>query len=161
MSSWFSSTAQKWQDEDMCAVWVLSPASNESDALGFFTLSAHQIIPGNVARADKAADPNNRAWVNNLQHPYPAQLLGKFALDRSRHGTGLGDILMLSVYAKHVEAADASGAKFLVLDAREESLVRHYRDRYGFVRSGFAGEVAQMYRPTAVIREELQRAFAE
>ncbi|EQM81876.1 N-acetyltransferase [Microbacterium maritypicum] len=156
MSSWFCNTARNWQAEDMCAVWVLSPADNESDPLGFFTLSAHQIIPGNIARNDKATDPENRRWANNLRQPYPAQLLGKFALDRSQHGKGLGKMLMLSVYAKHLEAADAAGAKYLVLDAREDRLVRYYTDEYGFVRSGFAGEVAQMYRPTAIIREELR-----
>lgn len=160
MSKWFCGTALRWQNEDMCAVWVLSPANNESDALGFFTLSAHQIIPGNVDKSDKAAEPSNKAWVNNLQQPYPAQLLGKFALERSQQGSGLGAVLMLCVYAKHVEVAEVSGAKFLVLDARGDKLVQYYRENYGFVRSEFAGDLAQMYRPTAIIRAELDRAFA-
>lgn len=155
MDKWFCETALKWQREDMCAVWVLSPLDQPADPLGFFTLSAHQIIPSNVNKAHKAADASNKSWVNNLQKAFPAQLLGKFALDGSQQGKGLGQVLMLCVYAKHLEAADAAGAKFLVVDVQEDDLVSYYSERYGFVRSGFAGEAAQMYRPTSVIRQEL------
>ena len=160
MSKWFCETALKWQREDMCQVWVLSPADNTSDALGFFTLSAHQIIPGNVAKDDKATDPDNKSWVNGLRHPYPAQLLGKFALDESQQGKGLGELLMLCAYAKHVSAADVAGAKFLVLDVRDERLVSYYHESFSFVRSSLVGDTAQMYRPTSAIRADLEAILA-
>lgn len=160
MDKWFCETALKWQREDMCAVWVLSPATNATDPLGFFTLSAHQIIPGNVNKSHKSADASNKSWVNNLGCPFPAQLLGKFALDKSQQGRMLGQMLMVCVYAKHIEAADAAGAKFLVSDVQEDDLVAYYRDQFKFVRSGLVGEMAQMYRPTWVIREELEQALA-
>lgn len=159
MDKWFCQTAIKWQREDMCAVWVLSPADNATDPLGFFTLSAHQIIPSNVDKRHKAADGSNKSWVNNLQQPFPAHLLGKFALDGSQQGKGLGQILMTCVYAKHVEAADAAGVKFLVVDVQEGDLVTYYSERFGFVRSGLVGETAQMYRPTSVIRQELDEVL--
>lgn len=159
MDKWFCQTAMKWQREDMCAVWVLSPADNATDPLGFFTLSAHQIIPSNVDKSDKAAEASNKSWVNNLQQPFPAQLLGKFALDQSQQGKGLGQILMTCVYAKYVEAADAAGAKFLVVDVQEDDLVTYYRERFGFVQSRLVGEMAQMYRPTLVIRQDLDGAL--
>ncbi|RAX22764.1 hypothetical protein DRB06_03505 [Actinomyces sp. Z5] len=160
MDRWLSDTALKWQREDMCAVWVLSPASDDTDVWGFFTLSAHQIIPSNVAKTDKAFVGSNREWVYNLNNPFPAQLLGKFALDRGHQGRGLGEVLMLCAYAKHVEAADIAGSKFLVLDVRDDKLVSYYQDRYGFVRSSRVNGGAQMYRPTWVIRKELEEALA-
>ncbi|MFT4201129.1 hypothetical protein [Gordonia sp. (in: high G+C Gram-positive bacteria)] len=159
MDKWFCQTAMKWQREDMCAVWVLSPADNATDPLGFFTLSAHQVIPGNVDKCHRAADASNKSWVNNLRQPFPAQLLGKFALDGSQQGKGLGAILMTCVYAKHVEAADVAGAKFLVVDVREDDLVTYYSERFGFERSGLIDEMAQMYRPTWVVREDLNEAL--
>lgn len=159
MNKWFCQTARKWQREDMCAVWVLSPADNASDPLGFFTLSAHQIIPSNVDRGHKAVDASNKAWVNNVQRPFPAQLLGKFALDHIQQGKGLGQILMTCVYAKHVEVADVAGAKFLVVDVQKDDLVNYYSERFGFVRSGLVGERAQLYRPTSVIRQELDKVL--
>lgn len=159
MSSWFSNKALKWQAEDMCAAWVISPMSSSNDALGFFTLSSHQIVPSTIARNDKATDASNRPWVNALGQPYPAQLLGKFALDRSQQGTGLGQLLMLCAYAKHLETASITGAKFLVLDVREPKLISYYRDKFGFVRSSRSGELAQMYRPTAAIRSDVAAAL--
>lgn len=160
MNTWFTRTALKWQREDMCVVWVLSPQSNPTDPLGFFTLSAHQINPSNVDKKSRATDPANRAWTNNLQQPLPAQLLGKFALDASQQGQGLGALLMACAYSKHVEAAEVSGAKFLVVDVQEDDLVRYYESRFGFVRSGLIGERAQMYRPTAAIREDVGNVLA-
>lgn len=155
MNEWFVERAMKWQGEDMCAVWVLSPADDATTVLGFFTLSAHQILPSNVHRNHKAASNSNKSWVNNLQQPLPAQLLGKFALDRSHQGKNLGQILMACVYAKHVEAAEVAGAKFLVLDVQDDGLVSYYKRNFGFERSGRAGEMAQMYRPTSVVRADL------
>lgn len=155
MNSWFHKTAMKWQCEDMCTVWVLSKSSAPSDCLGFFTLSSHQIIPGNVHKKLRASNPENKAWVNNLKNPLPAQLLGKFALDAQHQGTGLGEILMTCVYYKFVEVAETAGAKFLVLDVQEPNLVDYYKQKFGFERSTLAREIAQMYRPTSVIRQEL------
>lgn len=155
MNQWFVMKAMKWQDEDLCAVWVLSPADDAETVLGFFTLSAHQIVPSNVDKRHRAASNINKPWVNNLQQSLPAQLLGKFALDKDYQGNTFSSILMACVYAKHVEAADVAGAKFLVLDVQEDGLATYYRTRFGFEKSGRAGEMVQMYRPTSVIREDL------
>ena len=155
MNSWFHKTAMKWQCEDMCTVWVLSKSKAPSDCLGFFTLSSHQIVPSNVHKKLRASDPENKAWVNNLKNPMPAQLLGKFALDAQEQGTGLSSILMTCVYYKFVEVAETAGAKFLVLDVQEPALVNYYTNEFGFMQSQMAGGRAQMYRPTSVIRQEL------
>lgn len=87
--------------------------------------------------------------------------LAQIALDRSRQGTGLGALMMLSVYAKHVEAADVSDAKFLVRDVRDDQFIAYHQRRYGFVRSSLPGEIAQMYRPASVIRRELREVFGD
>lgn len=157
MNSWFHETAMKWQREDMCTVWVLSDSKAPSDCLGFFTLSSHQIIPSNVNKQLRASVPENKEWVNNLKNPMPAQLLGKFALDAQQQGKGLGAILMTCVYYKFVEVAETAGAKFLVLDVQEPNLVDYYTQKFAFVQSGLAGTMGQMYRPTSVIRQDLQR----
>lgn len=159
MTRWFTNRALEWQREDMCAVWVLSRAGDPSTPIGFFTLSAHQIIPGNVRKNDKAVHLTNRGWVNALQNPIPAQLLGKFALDERRQGRGLAPVLMLCAYVKHLAAAEAAGAKFLVVDVREDALVAYYERMYGFKRSELSGEMAQMYRPTSAIREDVGQAL--
>ncbi|MCB4208998.1 hypothetical protein [Arthrobacter sp. UM1] len=135
MTDWFCSTAHRWQQEDLCRVWVISPLDNESKPLGFFTLSAAQIIPAQVARSERAAHSANRPWANALQGAFPALLLGKFALDQDVQGSGLGAMLMLGAFAKHVQASDAAGIKFLILNVREERLVSYYCTEYGFIAS--------------------------
>lgn len=155
MDAWFGKTALKWQQEDMCSVWVLSPLDRRSDPLGFFTLSPHQIVPSNVAKSDRAVDPRNKPWVNGLQRGFPAHLLGKFALHMDEQGKGLAQVLMTCVYSKHVEAAAVARSKFLVVDVQDERLVRYYRETFGFARSHQVGDLVQMYRPTSVIRQEL------
>ena len=160
MDEWFCETALKWQREDMCAVWVLSASDDDANVLGFFTLSAHQIIPSNVHKTAKAADAANRPWINNLDHAFPAQLLGKFAIEESQQGTGLASVLMYCVYAKHVAAADSAAAKFLVVDVQEHQLVSYYTKRFGFIQSELVVGHAQMYRPTSVIRQEVEELLA-
>lgn len=159
MNAWLRDKAREWQAEELCVVWVLTQADNPETPMGFFTLSSHQILPVNIDRRIKAVDSGNRSWVNALQQPFPAQLLGKFAIGVEFQGKGLGEILMLGVYAKHVAAADAAGAKFLVIDVQEDRLVEYYRDRYDFYRSTKSGAMAQMYRPTRIIRDELTQVL--
>lgn len=156
MDRWFTETASKWQAEDLCAVWVLSPAKNNSDPLGFFTLSAHQLTPANLNKNARTADSANKSWLNGLEQPFPAQLLGKFALGAEQQGSGLSSVLMTCVYAKHMEASNAVGAKFLVLDIQNQMLLNYYQSRFGFQRSNRPGSLIQLYRPTSIIREELQ-----
>lgn len=156
MTSWLQRTAHKWQQEDMCTVWALTEDGQPGAVLGFFTLSAHSIVPSNVSKSDRVALPDNGGWMGSIKQPFPATLLGKFAVSEDKQGTGLAKVLMLCAYATHVETADLTGAKFLVLEAQDDRLVDYYRSTYGFVRSSRSGEVAQMYRPTRGIRDDLQ-----
>lgn len=157
MDDWLRRHARAWQKENLCSVWVLSTVDNRDQPSAFFTLSAHQIIPSNVDRRHKAAVSSNRPWVNNLDQAFPAQLLGKFAVDKDAQGTGMGTVLMVCVYAQYLEAAHASAAKFLVVDVQQPALVRYYRKQFGFMPAKGSGEMVQMYRPTTAIRQELEQ----
>lgn len=160
MTEWFSRTAGKWSREDLCAVWVLSPAGNDSAVYGFFTLSSHQINPSIVSRKHRAAQSENRPWVNGLTSPYPAQLLGKFAVDKDQQGSGTGAILMLGVFDTYLRVTDLTGSKFLVVDVQEPDLVAYYRDRYGFIRSSQT-DITRMYLPTEAVRQNMAESLAD
>lgn len=160
MDRWLSETARKWQDEDLCTVWILSKNSAPETPLGFFTLSSHQIVSVNVGRKDKASGAGNREWVNALERPFPAQLLGKFALDADHQGKGLGSMLMLGVYAKHEEVAAVAGAKFLLIDVQEPALVSYYTCKFGFIQASGGSSMSQLYRSTQAIRNDLAEALA-
>lgn len=159
MTGWFTSKARQWHAEDMCRVWVLVKCESPGMPVGFFTLSSHQILPSNVEKNARSTDPSNRGWVNALHEPYPAQLLGKFALASDAQGQGLGEVLMLCVYSKYLEAADVTGAKFLVLDAQEPGLVTYYDARFGFAHATQQDGRTKMYRPTSAIRQDCAAVF--
>ncbi|WP_297747575.1 hypothetical protein [uncultured Tessaracoccus sp.] len=160
MDDWLQRHARAWQEENLCSVWVLSSIDNLDQPTAFFTLSAHQIIPSNIKRGHKAAVSSNSPWVNNLNQAFPAQLLGKFAVDKDSQSTGTGTVLMVCVYAQHLAAAHASAAKFLVVDVQQPALVQYYRKRFGFVQVESSGEMVRMYRPTTAIRQDLDRILA-
>lgn len=154
LSTWICAYGTKWQDEDLCRVWVVSPLDNHTRVDGYFTLSAHQVTHKDIGRKSKAVNPDNNSWVGGVATA-PAQLLGKFAVDINHQGTGLAGLLMACVYAKHVEAADSVGAKYLVTEVREPALQTYYSKQYGFVASSRPGDLVQMFRPTSGIRGDL------
>ncbi|EPD30852.1 GNAT family N-acetyltransferase [Gleimia europaea] len=159
MNEWFSGHARKWQDENLCRVWILSSIYSPGEPSGFFTLSAHQVTPESVPKSQRAHITSNKAWVNNLHAAFPATLLGKFALAEDYQGRGLGEILMLCAYVQHMQAAIHLGSKFLVLDVQHDSLAEYYADRFGFLQtSGISGH-GRMIKSTKTIEDELEQVF--
>ncbi|VDG75454.1 Uncharacterised protein [Actinobaculum suis] len=156
MNSWLSRHARKWQAERLCQVWILSYSETPGDPIGFFTLSAHQVAPAFVPKGHRADAGENKSWVNNLDTAFPASLLGKFALAAHAQGKGLGNTLMLCVYAQHLRAAEYQGSKFLVLDVQNDSLAKYYQKRFGFMRQKGS---KRMIKSTETILAELKAAL--
>lgn len=156
LSQWLSNKARIYQAEDLCQVWVLASCANEDDVLGYFTLSAHSLVTTSVEKSHRAASPQNRGVVGTHQ-ALPAHLLGKFALDSSVQGRGVGPLLMACVYDRYLLSAQSGGSKLLVLEAREAALVEYYHGVYGFVAATGPplGGLTTMYKTRASIRVDL------
>lgn len=159
MNSWLCKHARRWQDEHLCQVWVLSSAETPGEPIGFFTLSAHQVTPESVDISERTVIEDNQVWMDSLQVPFPASLLGKFALDVGFQGKGYGTTLMLCVYAKHMEAASQLGAKFLVLDYQHGALATYYEEHFGFLHTSQEGNRGRMIKSTKAIAAELAEAL--
>lgn len=159
MNDWLARTARRWQDENLCKAWILSNRDDPNSPLGFFTLSAHQIAPESVPKTSRAQARSNKAWVHNLTVPFPATLLGKFALDSAVQGKNFGNVLMACVYVKHLEAASLSGSKFLVLDVQHDTLASYYRERFGFLHATGGNGLGRMIKSTKTIEAELEQAL--
>ncbi|MDO5721963.1 MAG: hypothetical protein Q4P06_05410 [Actinomycetaceae bacterium] len=156
MNAWLVRHARKWQAENLSMVWVLSPSHDCDEVIGFFTLSSHQVSPIDVPKRNRAQLKNNKPWVNNLDTAFPATLLGKFALDQSCQGRGVGETLMLCVYVQHLLAASHSASKFLVLDVRDPKLEKYYRDKFNFIKSPDGSGSSRMIKSTSTIEEEVK-----
>lgn len=65
----------------------------------------------------------------------PGYLLGRLALDRSLHGQGLGERLLMHALVRIVRAADEGGGRLLVVDAIVDAAAGFY-EHFGFVAVG-------------------------
>jgi len=63
----------------------------------------------------------------------PGYLLGRLALDRSLHGQGLGERLLVHALKRIIRAADEGGGRLVVVDAIDEAAAGFY-EHFGFSR---------------------------
>lgn len=157
LADWLARHALPYQQEDLCAVWVMSPLDDDCAVHGYFTLSSHVIALDEINRRDRREDPGNGNRVSSVGRA-PAQLLGKFAVDTSRQGSGLATLMMLAAYDHFLASAEHAASKYLVIEAREPKIVSYYERRYGFVRSTRGDELTSLYRTTAAVRADVERA---
>jgi GNAT superfamily N-acetyltransferase len=101
-------------------VWT---APDQRRVVGYYTVSAHS-----VARAEAPSRIGR-----GVPDPVPAALIGKLGLDRSLHGQGLGEMLLVDALARILTASDAGPAvRAIVVDASTASRRKLY-ERMGFV----------------------------
>ncbi|NNH75903.1 GNAT family N-acetyltransferase [Nocardia uniformis] len=88
----------------------------------------YSIAPTSVDRARDGVTMSDAAGL-----PYvPAFLLAKFALDKSLHGQGYGEELLVDAVTKIMGAAQASAGRLIVLDAIDQQAFTFYQ-KYGFI----------------------------
>ncbi len=107
------------------AVFILAACDDPGALLGYFTLCATSLEQGAVPEAARKHVPR-----------YPlvsATLLGRLAVATSRHGQGLGAVLLGSALQKAYASASSVGASLVVVDAIDERAVGFY-EAHGFVR---------------------------
>lgn len=105
--------------------------------IGFYTLSSLSIesrtLPVDVSR-------------KLPRHPIPAALIGRLAVDRARHGKGLGKTLLADALARMVRASRLVAIHAAIVDAKDEQAAAWY-ERFGFRR--FRARSLRLYLPLA------------
>ncbi len=107
------------------AVFVLVGAGDPRAVLGYFTLCAASLAPGEVPDEARKHLPR-----------YPqvsATLLGRLAVASSHQGRGLGGALLVRALRKAYDSAGVVGSSMVVVDALDERAARFY-GAHGFVR---------------------------
>jgi GNAT superfamily N-acetyltransferase len=104
-------------------VWVDETSTTPTRVMGYYSLSA-----GKVARQDLP-----KALGRGGPSEVPAVLIGRLALDASRRGQGLGELLLADALSRIVDATRTVGARFVVVDALHEPAALFY-ERHGFRR---------------------------
>lgn len=125
LDEWLKRHARAAQASGSARVYVATLDDGET-VVGYYALAAAQIAP---------EDATDRALKGQPQaRPVPAILLARLAVDQSHQGAGLGRSLLQDVLLRCVEAAEAIGARVLLVHAKHDAAKAWYL-RYGFEES--------------------------
>ncbi len=86
--------------------------------VGYYALAAAQVAPDDATARALKGQPRVR--------PVPAILLARLAVDRGHQRTGLGRSLLQDVLLRCVDAAEAIGARVLLVHAKHEAAKAWY-----------------------------------
>lgn len=104
-------------------VFILVAADAVETVLGYYTLCATSLPQGDVPMAARKHVPR-----------YPlvsATLIGRLAVSRTRHGEGLGSLLLADAVQRACTSAETVGSSMLVVDALSERAAAFY-ESFGF-----------------------------
>jgi len=125
LDEWLKRHALGAQASGSARVFVTTLDDGET-VVGYYALAAAQLAPDEATARALKGQPRAR--------PIPAILLARLAVDREHQGAGLGRSLLQDVLLRCVDAADAIGARVLLVHAKHEAAKRWYM-RYDFEES--------------------------
>lgn len=106
-------------------VFVLAKTADPGRVLGYYTLCATALAPGDVPEAARKHIPR-----------YPlvsATLIGRLAVANNRQGQRLGAIILADALRRALASAETVGSSMIVVDALDEGAAAFYA-AHGFVR---------------------------
>ena len=125
LDEWLRKHARAAQASDSARVFVTTLDDSET-VVGYYALAAAQIAPHDATARALKGQPQAR--------PVPAILLARLAVDSEHQGAGLGRSLLKDVLLRCVEAAEAIGARALLVHAKHDAAKSWYL-QFGFEES--------------------------
>ena len=101
---------------------VLVDEADPARILGYYSLSAAQLLLTDLQQSDRKQMPN---------YPVPAIRMGRLAISANQQGKGHGDYLLAHAVARCLGLREQLGVRVLLVDALHEDAARFYR-AYGF-----------------------------
>jgi GNAT superfamily N-acetyltransferase len=125
LDEWLKRHARAAQASDSARVFVTTLDDAET-VVGYYAVAAAEV---------KAADATPRVLKGQPQtRPVPAILLARLAVDEQHQRSGLGRSLLQDVFARCIEAADAIGARVLLVHAKHDE-AKEWCLQFGFEQS--------------------------
>lgn len=121
LDAWLREIAQQHQKRGISKTFVAVAAAAPSRILGYYALSACEILAEDL--------PENLA--KKLPRKVPGVRLGRLAVDRSVQGQGLGELLLIDAIARTRSVLEHVGVHALFVDAKDQEAAGFYR-KYGF-----------------------------
>lgn len=125
LDEWLKRHARSAHTAGSARVFVTTLEDGER-VVGYYALAAAQVAPEAATERALKGQPRTR--------PVPAILLARLAVDREHQRAGLGRSLLQDVMLRCLEAAEAIGARVLLVHAKHEAAKAWYM-QYGFEES--------------------------
>jgi GNAT superfamily N-acetyltransferase len=125
LDAWLKRHARAAHASDSARVHVATLEDGET-VVGYYALAAAQVAADAATARALKGQPRAR--------PVPAILLARLAVDREHQGAGLGRSLLQDVLLRCVDAAEAIGARVLLVHAKQDTAKAWYI-QYGFEES--------------------------
>ena len=125
LDDWLKRHALASQSADAARVYVVTQSS-DSTVLAYYALAAAQVSPEEATARALQGQPRTR--------PLPALLLARFAVHLDHQRQGLGRALLRDALARCISAADAIGARLILVHAKTEAAKAWYL-QFGFQES--------------------------
>jgi GNAT superfamily N-acetyltransferase len=125
LHEWLKRHARGAQASGSARVFVTTLEDGET-VVGYYALAAAQVAPDEATERTLKGQPRTR--------PVPAILLARLAVGREHQRAGLGRSLLQDVMLRCLDAADAIGARVLLVHAKHEAAKAWYM-QYGFEES--------------------------
>lgn len=117
LDDWLKRHALGAQASGSARVFVTT-LDDEETVVGYYALAAAQVAPEEATARVLKGQPRAR--------PVPAILLARLAVDQEHQGAGLGRSLLQDVLLRCVDAAEAIGARVLLVHAKHEAAKAWY-----------------------------------
>lgn len=120
LNEWLLKTARQHQEKDISQTFVAVDASTPTKVLGFYALSACEVVTAELPEEVAA----------RLPRKMPAVKLGRLAVDKAARGRGLGEFLLMDAINRTCNVREHIGAFALFVDANDEAAA--FYSKYGF-----------------------------
>ena len=125
LDKYFLERASRDVRENLAAVFVLLGTHDADTVLGFYTLSAQEVLVDEI--------PEGLQKRAGRYKSVGAILIGRLAVSKGHAGKGLGEILLIDALRKVIEDSTKQVAAFaVVVDAKDEKAAAFYK-KYGFI----------------------------
>lgn len=125
LDEWLKRHARGAQASASARVFVAT-LKDRVTVVGYYALAAAQVAPEEATERARKGQPPAR--------PVPAILLARLAVDRAHQRAGLGRSLLQDALIRCLDAAEAIGARVLLVHAKHDAAKAWYL-QYGFEES--------------------------
>jgi len=119
LNRWLKKYALLNQSSNSAKTYV---AIDDDQVVGFYSLAYGQV---------EHAAAGERLKKGLAKHPIPVMLLARLAVDKDRHGEGIGKGLLKDAVLRTVAAANIAGLRALIVHAKDDR-ARAYYERFDF-----------------------------